>query len=144
MQPSQEYSWKNLRNDCFKHLRASISAAQCISRIAALRTLRFTTRYRPLLGTMTAYTSTLTLGLMIQSIYSTPYDFSLVLVAVGMSSWITLLWLSAVLEEITNGGLSTIFRRDSKCSSKSSISPLSSSRTSTTTASQEAAETSAK
>src|SRR5258705_12859548 len=141
MQESQEYSWKNLRSDCYRHWRASISSARCISLTAGLLTLRLSVRFRTLLRKMTAFTCTLTLGLMIQSIYSTPSDFSLVLVGVGMSSWITLLWLCQVLEGITKGGLSTIFRRGLKCSSKNSSSLSSSSVTSTTTDSPEAQET---
>lgn len=144
MQPSQQYSWKNLRSDIYRHLLAFILNVQFTSLIAALKTLRSMRPYKTLLGWTTAFTFTLILDQTILTTSSTQFA-SWYQGAVVSTFFLTIsLWSFLALEAITNGGLSTIFQRGLRCLSKNSTSPSSSSATSTTTASPEDRETSQK
>src|SRR5258705_325454 len=111
---SLDSSSKNQSNGLFKRLLVSSLASLCTCLTVGYQMIKSSRPSVKSLAVMTAFIFTLTLGVMIQRSFSTPYDFLPLLVLASMCFSIILAWLCQAWEVITSGSRSTTSEQDSK------------------------------
>src|SRR5258705_9182164 len=114
MSVSQDSSSKNQSSGLFKQLLVSSLANLFTFLTLGYQMIKSSRPSIKSLAVMTAFIFTLTLGVMIQRSFSTPYDFLPLLVLASMCFSIILAWLCQAWEVITKGSHSTNSEPDSK------------------------------